>query len=56
MLGLGTEEFLKRRIEEAAKYVDTGHLCLDLQCGSASTVDGNVLTHDNGDRESAARC
>jgi 5-methyltetrahydropteroyltriglutamate--homocysteine methyltransferase len=35
---------LKRRIEEAAKYVDIDRLCLSPQCGFASTVEGNALT------------
>jgi 5-methyltetrahydropteroyltriglutamate--homocysteine methyltransferase len=37
---------LKRRVEEAAKYVDIGRLCLSGQCGFASTVEGNALTID----------
>jgi 5-methyltetrahydropteroyltriglutamate--homocysteine methyltransferase len=43
---LETKDFLKRRIEEATKYIDIDQLCLSPQCGSASTVDGNVLTYD----------
>jgi 5-methyltetrahydropteroyltriglutamate--homocysteine methyltransferase len=41
-----TKDGLKRRIEEAARYVDIDQLCLSPQCGAASTVDGNVLTYD----------
>jgi 5-methyltetrahydropteroyltriglutamate--homocysteine methyltransferase len=37
---------LKRRIEEASKYVDLDQLCLSPQCGFSSTVEGNVLTYD----------
>jgi 5-methyltetrahydropteroyltriglutamate--homocysteine methyltransferase len=37
---------LKRRVEEAAKYVDIDRLCLSGQCGFASTVEGNALTID----------
>src|SRR5262249_29305876 len=37
---------LKRRIEEAAKYVPLGQLCLSPQCGFSSTVEGNALTYD----------
>jgi 5-methyltetrahydropteroyltriglutamate--homocysteine methyltransferase len=35
---------LKRRIDEAAKYVPLDQLCLSPQCGFSSTVEGNVLT------------
>jgi 5-methyltetrahydropteroyltriglutamate--homocysteine methyltransferase len=35
---------LKRRIDEAAKYVPLEQLCLSPQCGFSSTVDGNALT------------
>src|SRR5258708_23591356 len=35
---------LKRRIDEAAKYVPLDQLCLSPQCGFSSTVDGNALT------------
>ena len=34
---------LKRRIDEAAKYLQLDQLCLSPQCGFSSTVDGNVL-------------
>jgi 5-methyltetrahydropteroyltriglutamate--homocysteine methyltransferase len=35
---------LKRRIDEAAKYVPLDQLCLSPQCGFSSTVEGNALT------------
>ena len=35
---------LKRRIDEAARYVPLEQLCLSPQCGFSSTVDGNALT------------
>jgi 5-methyltetrahydropteroyltriglutamate--homocysteine methyltransferase len=35
---------LKRRIEEASRYVDIDQLCLSPQCGFSSTVEGNRLT------------
>jgi 5-methyltetrahydropteroyltriglutamate--homocysteine methyltransferase len=35
---------LKRRIEEAARYVDIDQLCLSPQCGFSSTEEGNKLT------------
>jgi len=37
---------LKRRIDEAAKFVPLEQLCLSPQCGFSSTVEGNVLTAD----------
>jgi len=37
---------VKRRIEEAAKYVDLDQLALSPQCGFASTEDGNVLAEE----------
>ncbi|HEY0936374.1 MAG TPA: 5-methyltetrahydropteroyltriglutamate--homocysteine S-methyltransferase [Trebonia sp.] len=44
--GLESKDTLKRRIEEASRYVDLERLCLSGQCGFASTVEGNVLTLD----------
>ena len=35
---------LKRRIDEAAKYIDRDRLSLSPQCGFASTVAGNPVT------------
>ena len=37
---------LKRRIDEAARYVPLEQLCLSPQCGFSSTVEGNALTVD----------
>jgi len=37
---------LKRRIDEAAKYVPLDQLCLSPQCGFSSTVEGNALSHE----------
>ncbi len=37
---------VKRRIEEATKYVALEQLCLSPQCGFASTEEGNVLAED----------
>ena len=39
-------DVLKRRIDEAAKYVPLDQLCLSPQCGFSSTVEGNALTYD----------
>jgi 5-methyltetrahydropteroyltriglutamate--homocysteine methyltransferase len=35
---------LKRRIEEASRYIAIEQLCLSPQCGFSSTVEGNALT------------
>jgi 5-methyltetrahydropteroyltriglutamate--homocysteine methyltransferase len=43
---LESPDDLKRRVEEAARYVDADRLCLSPQCGFASTVEGNALTQD----------
>jgi 5-methyltetrahydropteroyltriglutamate--homocysteine methyltransferase len=43
---LESKDTLKRRIEEASKYVDIGQLCLSPQCGFSSTVEGNVLSRE----------
>jgi 5-methyltetrahydropteroyltriglutamate--homocysteine methyltransferase len=43
---LESKDELKRRIDQAAKYVDLDQLCLSPQCGFASTLQGNVLTEE----------
>jgi 5-methyltetrahydropteroyltriglutamate--homocysteine methyltransferase len=43
---LESRDELRRRIDEAAKFVDIDQLCLSPQCGFASTEDGNVLAED----------
>lgn len=43
---LETKDEIKRRIDEAAKFVDHDQLCLSPQCGFASTEEGNVLSED----------
>jgi 5-methyltetrahydropteroyltriglutamate--homocysteine methyltransferase len=43
---LESKDVIKRRIDQAAKYVDLDQLCLSPQCGFASTEEGNVLTED----------
>ena len=40
---LEAKDDLKRRIEEAAKYISLDQLCLSPQCGFASTEEGNTL-------------
>ncbi|WP_257985904.1 5-methyltetrahydropteroyltriglutamate--homocysteine S-methyltransferase [Bacillus sp. M6-12] len=54
VLGLVTSKFgelenkedIKRRIDEASRYVDLSQLCLSPQCGFASTEEGNLLTEE----------
>ncbi len=41
---LESKDDLKRRIDEAAKYVPLEQLALSPQCGFSSTVEGNALT------------
>ena len=41
---LEKKDDIKRRIDEAAKYVALDQCCLSPQCGFASTEEGNVLT------------
>ncbi len=43
---LETKDYLKRKIEEAAKLVPREQLCLSPQCGFSSTVHGNVIARD----------
>ena len=53
VLGLITTKFghlekkddLKRRIDQASRWVDLERLGLSPQCGFASTVEGNIITH-----------
>ena len=44
---LERKDDLKRRIDEAARYVPLEQLCLSPQCGFSSTVEGNALTLDD---------
>ena len=43
---LESSDELAARIDEAGAYVSLDRLCLSPQCGFASTVEGNQLTHD----------
>jgi methionine synthase II (cobalamin-independent) len=43
---LESKDAIKRRIDQAAKYVALDQLCLSPQCGFASTEEGNVLAED----------
>ena len=43
---LESKDAIKRRIDEATKYVALDQLCLSPQCGFASTEEGNILAED----------
>jgi 5-methyltetrahydropteroyltriglutamate--homocysteine methyltransferase len=43
---LETKDELKRRIDEAGKFIALDQICLSPQCGFASTEEGNLLTED----------
>jgi 5-methyltetrahydropteroyltriglutamate--homocysteine methyltransferase len=43
---LERKDDLKRRIDEASKFVDVDQLCLSPQCGFSSTKEGNDLSHE----------
>jgi 5-methyltetrahydropteroyltriglutamate--homocysteine methyltransferase len=43
---LESKEAIKRRIDEATKYVALDQLALSPQCGFASTEEGNILAEE----------
>jgi len=43
---LEKKDDIKRRLDEATKYVSLDQLCLSPQCGFASTEEGNVLAEE----------
>ena len=43
---LEEKDELKRRIEDASRFVPLDQVCLSPQCGFSSTVEGNTLTYD----------
>ena len=43
---LESKDDLKRRIDEASRFVPLEQLALSGQCGFSSTVEGNSLTRD----------
>ena len=43
---LEAQDALRRRIDAAGKYVAMENLALSPQCGFASTMEGNLLNHD----------
>jgi 5-methyltetrahydropteroyltriglutamate--homocysteine methyltransferase len=48
---LESKDELKRRIDEASKYVPLDRLALSPQCGFASTIEGNPLTEEDEKRK-----
>ena len=48
---LESQDQLRRRIDEAAKYIPIERLALSPQCGFASTAPGNLLTWDEQRRK-----
>ena len=48
---LEPKDKIKRRIDEAARYVSIHNLCLSPQCGFSSTYHGNNLTLDDQKRK-----
>ena len=48
---LESKDQLKRRVEQASKYVPLENLCLSPQCGFASSEVGNKLTEDDERRK-----
>jgi len=43
---LESKDDIRRRIEQAAKFVSLERLCLSPQCGFASTEEGNILAEE----------
>jgi 5-methyltetrahydropteroyltriglutamate--homocysteine methyltransferase len=43
---LESKDDIKRRIDQAAKFISLEQLCLSPQCGFASTEEGNTLAED----------
>jgi 5-methyltetrahydropteroyltriglutamate--homocysteine methyltransferase len=43
---LEAKDDIKRRLEQASKFVDIEQLCLSPQCGFSSTLEGNALSVD----------
>jgi methionine synthase II (cobalamin-independent) len=43
---LEDKDALKRRVDEASRYVPLEQLCLSPQCGFSSTVEGNLVTQE----------
>lgn len=50
---LETRDGLRRRIDDASRYVDLHRLAVSPQCGFASIVEGNLITEDDQRRKLA---
>jgi 5-methyltetrahydropteroyltriglutamate--homocysteine methyltransferase len=46
-------DHIRRRIDDASKYVGLDHLCISPQCGFASSYQTNRFTHDDQERKLA---
>jgi 5-methyltetrahydropteroyltriglutamate--homocysteine methyltransferase len=44
---LESRDDLRRRVDEAARYMPLEHMCLSPQCGFSSTVEGNEITEED---------
>jgi 5-methyltetrahydropteroyltriglutamate--homocysteine methyltransferase len=44
--GLEEKDDIKRRLDEASRFIDLDQVCISPQCGFASTCDGNDITID----------
>ncbi len=44
---LEDKDVLKRRIDEASRFIPLDQLCLSPQCGFASTLEGNDVTYED---------
>jgi 5-methyltetrahydropteroyltriglutamate--homocysteine methyltransferase len=51
---LESPDLIRRRLDDATRYVDIGQLALSPQCGFASTEEGNLLTEDEQWRKLAS--
>jgi 5-methyltetrahydropteroyltriglutamate--homocysteine methyltransferase len=51
---LESQDLVRRRLDDATRYVDIGQLALSPQCGFASTEEGNLLTEDEQWRKLAS--
>jgi 5-methyltetrahydropteroyltriglutamate--homocysteine methyltransferase len=43
---LESKELIKRRIDQAAKFVPLDQICLSPQCGFASSEEGNIVAEE----------
>jgi 5-methyltetrahydropteroyltriglutamate--homocysteine methyltransferase len=48
---LESKDLLRRRIDEASKFVPIDQICLSPQCGFSSTVDGNAVSAEEQRRK-----